>query len=150
MLDYRDRNALALLWFAFMGLIVFPGAFGLVALPPTLERAPIAGHIAGILMVIGCLIGIVSIAWRNFDTSLLLEQLAVGLVALSCAIYIAALVQNALAPHPSPTMLAIGRWAAAWAIGTTFGIGTMCVWRFRQVQRYVRFRKEKQAQQGSP
>jgi hypothetical protein len=126
----RDRNAMEILCFGFLAASVFQTAFFLQPLPPSLAQAPLLGHIASLSLFIGCLGSIIGILWPDHDRSLLIEQGFIPFAGFGCLTYAVALSQaNPFA-------------SAAFAFGMSVGIGVFCIWRFLQVQRYVRHRRD--------
>lgn len=125
----RDRNAMELFCFGFLAVSVFKTAAFIDPLPPSLIDSPVLGRVAVISLFVGCVGAIVGIAWRDFDHSLVIEQAFLPFAALGCFMYAIALTQFNTFPLSSP------------ALGFSIGTGAFCVWRFFQVQRYVKYRR---------
>jgi hypothetical protein len=122
------RNPMEICIFTVMPISVARGAIG--HLPPSLQDTPLLGQAACIAIFVGCVMAIVGIIWRDRDDGLVIEQFGLVPTGLGSFFYAAAL----LATDGSLTDIAI-------AAGMATAIGTACVFRFVQIQRYVGTRK---------
>lgn len=111
--------------------IGLPYAMFWLPLPPSLAESVVLGRVAPWGLALGGVAGLLSMAViKHHDTSILIEQSACFLIGCGALIYIAALFQ------------ANDLYQALFAMGFTALVLLVCCWRFVQIQRYVKLRKE--------
>lgn len=134
----RDRNALAVCMLSGLVVSALATVIKPELLPPSLQAVQQLGVAVAWVLLVGSAGTLGGYVIRDHDLALLVEQFAVGLLTFGFIGYAGALGYAAwLKRHESPHW-----WSAPlFVISLTLGYAAFGVWRFRQIQRYIKARK---------
>lgn len=134
----RERNPMEICVFAVLAASTAGTVFHLSPLPPSLAESATFGRFAATTLFAGCVVAIAGLLWRDRRDGLVIEQFGCALAGFGCLFYGAALLRSTTFPP------------AALAVGMSFGIGVFCLFRYWQVDRYVRACRLARLARGRP